>query len=913
MSVRNLDPLFRPGSVALIGASEREGSVGAAVTRNLLGGGFSGDIWLVNPRHKRIFDCPAWPDVGSLPAVPDLAVVATPASTVEGVIKDLAEKGCRTVVVITAGFGEGADGRGGARGQALLDAARPHLLRIVGPNCVGLMLPRVGLNASFAAVTPPGGALAIVSQSGAIVTAVADWAADRGIGFSSLISMGDMLDVDFGDVLDMLAQDSKTKAVLLYVEAITHARKFMSAARALSRLKPVIVMKSGRHTEGALAAASHTGAMAGSDATYDAAFRRAGLVRVYTMDEMFAAVETLALTDPPPGDRLAIVSNGGGFGVLATDALMDFGGRLAELSPETVKTLDSDLPSTWSGANPIDIIGDATGARYAATLEAVGADSGVDAIIALNAPTALASSQDAARAAIAAALPKDVPLLTAWLGGEKARTARQLFVEAGIPTFDSPSDAVRAFMHLVEYRRGQQALRETPPSIPEGEIPPDIDAARRIVDAALQEGRELLTEPEAKAILAAYHIPVVPTQTVVDAGEAAGAAERLGFPVVLKILSRQITHKSDVGGVALNLADGAEVREAASRMLEQVSRLSPGASIDGFVVQPMVSRPHAHELILGASEDPQFGPVLLFGHGGTATEAVSDTAVALPPLNLLLARQLMERTQIWRLLRGFRDRPAADLHAVAVSLVRVSTLIADLEQVAELDINPLLADETGVIALDARIVIRPAAAGERAVRLSIRPYPTELEDIVQHRGGRYLIRPIRPEDEPGLVAAFQSMSPKDIRTRFFALMKVFPSALAARLTQIDYDREMAFVLLDEPAQSEDAGTGQTVGAPEFEHALGVVRMSADPDFETAEFAITIRSGKQNRGYGHLLLARLIDYARQRGLSELYGQVLSDNRHMIDLGRSLGFKATAIPEERGTVRLTLALGQASGPR
>lgn len=888
MTIRNLDPLFRPRSVALVGASETAGSVGDAVTRNLLGGGFEGDIWLVNPRHAKVHGARAWPDIASLPAVPDLAVVATPSAAVAGIIRDLGEKGCRTVVVITAGFAAPK-----AR-QALLDAAQPHLLRIVGPNCVGLMLPRVGLNASFASVTPPSGKLAIVSQSGAIVTAVADWAADRGIGFSSLISMGDMADVDMGDVLDMLAQDHQTKAVLLYVEAVTHARKFMSAARALSRQKPVIVMKSGRHTEGARAAASHTGAMAGSDATYDAAFRRAGLVRVYSMDEMFEAVQTLALSGPPPRDRLAIVSNGGGFGVLATDALIDFGGRLADLAPETIKGLDAVLPPTWSRANPVDMIGDANGARYAATLEAVAADAGVDAIIALNAPTALASSEDAARATIGANLPSDVPLLTAWMGGNDARAARRMFTEAGIPTYDSPHDAVRAYMHLVSYRRGQQALRETPPSTSPGEPLPDVAAARRIIDTALMEGRDLLTEPEAKAVLAAYHIPVTAMETVTDAEAAVAAAERLGFPVVLKVLSHQITHKSDVGGVALNLTDRAAVHDAATRMLERIADVAPDATVDGFVVQPMVRRPQAHELIVGASEDPQFGPVLLFGQGGTATEAIADTEIALPPLNVLLARQLMRRTRIWRLLKGFRDRPQADLEAIELTLVRVSRLIADLESVAELDINPLLADETGVIALDARIVVKPAERGERAARLAIRPYPAELERTVEHRGRPYLVRPIRPEDEPELVKAFQTMAPDDIRTRFFAPMKTLPPNMAARLTQIDYDRQMALVLFEAAASGDSAG------------ALGVARLSADPDFETAEFAITIRSGEHHHGYGSLLLSLLIDYARDRGLVELYGHVLADNHHMIDLARKLDFEVAADPEERGTMRVSLAL-------
>ncbi len=890
MTIRNLGHMLAPKSVAFFGASEREGTVGGMVSRNLLAGGFGGDIWFVNPHHDTILGQPVFKDAASLPAAPELAVLATPPPTIPALIGELGALGTRAAVVITAGFGEGGDHVGAKLAQAALDAARPHLLRILGPNGVGLLVPGIGLNASFAPAESRPGRIAFLSQSGAVITSVLDWAAEHGIGFSCIASLGDMIDVDFGDLLDWLAQDRETDAVLLYIEGVTQARKFMSAARALARIKPVVVMKAGRHAEGARAAASHTGAMAGADAVYDAAFRRAGLVRVYDMLEMFAAVETLALAEPPKNDRLAIVSNGGGVGVLATDRLTDLGGRLAELAPETVEALNGVLPSTWSHGNPIDIIGDATGPRYAAAIKAVAADRGVGAILVLNAPTALASSQDAANAVVEAA-PKRPPLLTSWLGGTGAEAARQQFTDAGIATYDTPSEAVRAFMYLVDYAQGQQALMETPQAIP-ANTPPDRAAARAIIEGALKAERTLLTEPEAKSVLAAYGIAVAETRIARDAAEARDLAEAIGYPVAVKILSREITHKSDVGGVALELIDAAAVEAAVAEIETRVRAARPDAHIDGYAVQAMIDRPGAQEVIVGVADDPQFGPVILFGHGGTAAEAIDDKALALPPLNLNLAHALMRRTRVHRLLKGFRDRPPADLDAVAAVLVRLSWLVADFPEIAELDINPLLADPTGAIALDARIVVRAAPDGDPTARFAIRPYPVELEAEVEHRGKKYLLRPIRAEDEPALIAAFAQMTPEDIRMRFFAPVKQMSHALAARLTQIDYDREMAFVLLD------PRGEGNQL--------YGVVRLSADPDFETAEFAITVMSGEGGKGYGYLMMERIIDYARSRGIGLVVGDALGENQRMIALARSLGFTVRPAPEEMSIMRLELKL-------
>ena len=872
MTVRNLDGLFKPASVALIGASNEPSSAGAVVARNLRRGGFAGPIMLVNPKYPQIDGEPCYPDVASLPTAPDLAVVVTPPHTVPAIIAALGAKGSKAAAVITAGFGEGGAERGRALRQAMLEAARPHLLRIAGPNCLGVMVPGRGLNATFAHLAAKAGKLAFVTQSGAIMTGILDWASARGIGFSHLVSVGDMADVDFGDLLDYFAQDRATSAILLYMEAVSHARKFMSAARAASRRKPVIVLKAGRHAEGARAVRSHTGALAGADGVYDAAFRRGGMLRVRSLQGLFDAAGILATSPPVKGDRLAILGNGGGFGVIATDAVIDEGGRLAELAPGTLERLNAVLPATWSHGNPVDIIGDAPGRRYADALSILFEDPGVDAILVLNCPTGIASSVDAAEAVVNEARRRSPhpPLIASWVGDSPAvDEARRMLGTSGVPVYGTPGQAVSAFMHLVRYRVSQQELMETPASVPD-EFTPDAAAARALIDGALASGRDWLTESEAKGLLAAYRIPVAESRTVADAEEAVAAAKAIGFPVVVKILSPDITHKSDVGGVALNLADAVQVRAAALAMRARTAEAAPQARIEGFVVQPMIRRPNAQELIVGASEDRQFGLVILFGHGGTAVEVVADRALALPPLNMRLAHDVIAQTRVSRLLRGYRDRPPADLDAIAMTLIKVAQLVVDFAEVAELDINPLLADEDGVIALDARIRVAPATApAER--RLAIRPYPKELEDEIKLTGGRTLVlRPIRPEDEPMLIAGFNKLSPELVRLRFFAPIKELTHETAAGLTQIDYDREMALVLADR----DPPGVAQL---------YAVARFSTDPDQEKAEFALTVRDDVTGKGFGPLLLRRLIDYARQRQIGEIFGHVLRENaEHAGDL-------------------------------
>jgi acetyltransferase len=894
MSVRNLDKLFRPQSVALIGATDRPSSVGAVLVRNLRRAGFKGRLLLVNPQHSELDGLPVYADIKSLPETPDLAVIVTPPASVPELIAELGARGTKAAVIITAGFGElGEEGR--ALQRRTLEAAQPHLVRLIGPNCVGIMVPAIGLDASFSHIAPPPGHLAFVSQSGALITAVLDWAAPRQIGFSHVVSLGDMADVDFGDMLDYLASDADTRAILLYVEAITHARKFMSAARAAARGKPVLVVKTGRFPEGARAATSHTGALAGSDAVYDAAFRRAGMLRVDTMAELFDAVETLVLTRPQQGDRLAILTNGGGPGVMATDALIALGGKLATLAPETVARLDQVLPRTWSRANPVDIVGDASGRRYADALAIMLEDPGLDAVLVLNVPTALAEPTEAAQAVIAmrAAQPParmvGRNLLTAWLGESAAAAARRCFAEARIATYDTPDDAVRGFMHRVRYRRNQELLMETPAARSDNFVPNE-DTVRKLLGRVSAANPTWLDADDVAVILAAYGIPLPKSRIVAEPAAAAAAAREIGFPVALKIRSPDLTHKSDVGGVALNLGNDARVQSEAAAMLERVRKAHPEARLQGFLVQEMVVRPGALELIVGLLDDTVFGPVVMFGQGGTAVELLHDTTLELPPLNAALARAAMARTRIWRLLQGYRGQPPAALDSIAEVLIRVAQLAADHPEIQELDINPLLADAHGVVAVDARIRAAPAAR-PGATRLSISPYPKEFESTETLADGtRLVLRPVRPEDEVVLHDLASHMSADDLRLRFFTPMKGLTHALAARLSQIDYDRETALL-----ARLADPGT-----------AVGVVRYSADPDNRRAEFAIALRSDWKGRGVGHALMTRLIAIAQGRGIGEMFGDVLRENEPMLELSRHLGFTVTSHPSDTELVRVTKPL-------
>ncbi len=889
MSIRNFDALFTPTSIALIGASRTPRSVGNVLARNLLSGGFAGPVMFVNPHAEAIEGHQCFASIAALAVKPDLAVVATPAASVPGIVKELALNGCRACVVISAGLDALAGGS--TLRQQTLDAARPHLMRLVGPNCLGLISTPLGINASFSHLMPPPGDIALISQSGAIVTAVLDWANARGIGFSHVVSLGDMGDADFGDMLDFLSMDRATRSILLYVENITFAKKFMSAARIAARLKPVLVIKAGRSAEGARAALSHTGALAGSDAVYDAAFRRAGIVRVTAIEDLFQAAAMLATGMRVDGDRLTILTNGGGAGVLAVDALEAVGGNLAGMNPDTKLALDGVLPSMWSKANPVDIIGDASGARYAAALEILIPDKASDAILVINCPTAVADGMDAGKAVADAAVTRPhFPILANWLGGTAAAPVRSFFASQKIASFDSPEDAVRAFTNLVAYRRNQELLMETP-SAGVTIAPSAVTEARNLIAKATAEGRTTLSEWEAKSVLALFGIPTVPTYLVTNAEDAQRRFADVGSPAVLKIVSPDVSHKSDAGGVRLNIGSAAEMAEAVAAMTEAVARAVPGARIEGFTVQPMIVRSEAHELIVGIAADRTFGPVVLFGRGGKATEVIGDRAIGLPPLNSVLAERMIQGTEISRLLAGFRDVRPVPMEWLTDVLIRLSELTVLLPEIAELDINPLLADGDGVIALDARVELR--ASGTTAAEPAIRPYPRALEQMIELRDGTsFHLRPIRPEDETALAQMVLQCEPDDLRLRFMGPMKTLPHKMAARFSQIDYDREIALIAV---APSSGFGEG-----PIF----GVVRLIADPENHTAEFAVLVRSDMKGRGLGYQLMNAILQHARERGLKRVFGEILRQNTTMLKMTRELGFTAGPVEPLSDVAHMTI---------
>jgi len=802
-------------------------------------------------------------------------------------------RGTKAAIIISAGFGDLDEKRGKAMQQKLVDVARHYHIRIIGPNCLGILVPHIGLNASFSHINSRKGELAFISQSGAIMTSVLDWATTRGIGFSHLVSLGDMADVDFGDMLDYLANDRHTRAILLYIEAITSARKFMSAARAAARMKLVLVVKVGRHFEGAQAAATHTGALAGEDDVYDAAFRRAGMLRIFSLEEVFDSLETLSNAKPPRGDHMAVLTNGGGLGVLTADALIDHGGQLACLSSKTIEQLDQVLPSTWSHRNPVDIIGDATANRYASALQILNQDNNIDATLVLNCPTAIASSIEAARAVVDNAPDSQQALILAsWVGEQSANDTRDIFIKHHIPVYDTPEQAVRAFMHLVNYRRNQDMLMETPPSVPEA-FSIDTEKARDLIEKVLLGDRCWLNALESKELLIAYNIPVVSTTVVQTVEQAVKMAAKIGSPVALKVVSPDIIHKSDVGGVTLNLMGAEAVYKAAKEMLKQIKNAQPQARLEGFSVEPMLGSQDAYELLIGMVEDADFGPVIAFGRGGTAVEVINDKVLGLPPLNMHLAREMISRTNVYKLLKGYRGFPPANIDATALTLIKVAQLIIDNPEIVELDINPLLVDANDVVALDFRIKIKKTSE-VGANRLAIRPYPKELEEIIPLGDGRtLLLRPILPEDEPALQAGFAKLTPEEIRFRFFVPIKVLSHVAAARFTQIDYDREMAFLLTDS-------------GIPGKTSIYGVVRLIADANIERAEFAIIVSHEMTGMGLGIVLMRRIIDYAKNSGITEIYGEVLAENKTMLKLCKVFGFSQKRDPEDFSIINVSLKL-------
>ena len=869
-----LAPLFEPTSVAVIGASSRDGAVGSVLIQNMREAAYQGALYAVNPKHRTVHGVTCYRSIAELPSAVELAVVATPAATVPSVIQECGRVGIRHAVVITAGFSEtGAEGT--ALEQTLLANAQRYGLRLIGPNCLGIMRPAIGLNATFARGNAASGPLGIISQSGAICTALLDWARPNGIGFSSVVSLGGSADVDFGEIIDYLAYDSRTEQILLYIEGIRDARRFMSALRAAARVKPVIVMKGGRHPTGMRAAVSHTGAMVGADDVFDAAIRRTGAVRVTTIGQLVAAAQALSSRVRPRGNRLAIITNGGGPGVLAADRATDLGVPLAELLPQTIDALKEKLPANWSHGNPIDLIGDADSARYSAAVSACLADTQVDGVLAILTPQAMTAPTEVARAAVAATGGSTKPLLAAWMGEEQVIEGRAVFQAAGVPVFRTPEPAVEMFAHVASFYGNQRMLMQTPGPLCE-QVAPDIESARRIIAVALEAGITTLSSADSKALLAAFHIPVARTLAARSPDEAIAKAQELGFPVVLKIDSPDITHKTDVDGIRLNLRDPEAVTLAYGSVLSAARRSAPEARITGVTVENMVSRANGRELMIGVLSDNVFGPAITFGAGGTAVEVLNDRSVGLPPLNSFLVAEMIRSTRVSKLLAAFRGMPAADATAIENVLLRVSEMVCELPSIREMDLNPLLADDSGAIVVDARVILAPRQPAVRPYEhMAIHPYPANLvSEWSAPDGTPVTIRPIRPEDAEIEHAFVQSLSPEAKYMRFMgSIMNLTPTMLA-RFTQVDYDREMALI--------------GVVHAEGRERQIGVGRYIINTDGESCEFAIVVAETWQGRGLGRHLMLKLIAIARARGLKNMAGQVLVANTQMLGLATALGF-------------------------
>jgi acetyltransferase len=893
MTIRNLDKIFKPRRIAVIGASNTQGTVGYTLLRNLIGSGYNGVVYPINPKHEAVQGIEAHRNVAELPHAPDLAIVCTPGASVPGVVRECGEAGVRGIVIISAGFREVGDAGRQLEDQVRAEASKFDGMRIVGPNCLGFIVPSLHLNASFAAGTPKPGRIAFISQSGALCTSVLDWALETGVGFSHFVSIGNMLDVGVDDLIDYFAADAHTESLILYVESVTEAREFMSAARAFARKKPIVAYKAGRFAESAHAAASHTGALAGVDAVYEAAFERAGIERVFAVDDMFDCAELLARQTLPRGARLAIVTNAGGPGVMAVDQLISRQGVLAQLSPETISQLNAKLPPFWSHGNPVDVLGDAPAERYADAVAAVLADPGVDAVLVVLTPQAMTDPTSTARA-VAKAIERPVkPVLAAWMGGPAVRPGRQILIEAGIPTYGAPEAAVRAFMHLVSYARNRETLYETPRDVPVA-FQLDRSQIRTRRSELLGGPARILSEDASKELLSLYGIPITQPVAAEGADAAVAAARQIGYPVVLKVLSPDITHKTDVGGVLLNLTSDREVREAFDKIVASAREKRPDARIEGVTVQPMVVASKGFELILGSKQDPVFGSVILVGMGGVAAEVFQDRALGLPPLNERLAYHMLESLRSWPLLKGYRGRPGVDLERLVEVLMRFSYLVAESPEIQELDINPLLVMPDRLIALDARVVVGPGVArpARPYAHLAIHPYP---EEFVQERslndGTRVVLRPIKPEDEPMWHELLASCSAQSLWFRFRYLFKEATHEMASRFCFIDYDRELAIV-----AEIEEDGRRRLIGTG---------RLVADVDHVTAEYAVLVVDAWQGRGVGSVLTDYCLEIARQWNVRQVFGETSTDNARMLGLFRNRGF--TLRQDEPQTVLAEKSLG------
>ncbi len=882
MSKHYLSPLFSPHSVAVIGASNRVNSVGGVVFKNMLQSGYQGKLYAVNPNHAEIQGQHAYASIEQIEETVDLAVIITRAATVPDIIESCGKHGVRFALVLSAGFRETGP-QGALLERAVVENARRYGMRLIGPNCLGILCPRVGLNATFSKEGAKAGGLALISQSGAFCTAIMDWARPNDVGFSSIISMGAAAGMDFGEILDYLASDPHTESILLYIEGVQHARSFMSALRAVTRIKPIFVVKAGRHEVGSKAVFSHTGALVGADDVFDAALQRAGVVRVNTIVQLFSAAQALSTHFHPSGSRLAIVTNGGGPGVMAADRAADLGVIIATLSENTLSQLNAGLPDTWSHGNPLDIIGDATAERYRHAVTHCMQDDGVDGVLVILTPQAMTQPLEVAQAIIEIAAEFDKPLIACWMGEAQVAESRQAFNQAKIPNFRTPEPAVEVFSFISAYYQNQKLLMQTPGPISRYS-PPDVEGARLVIEGALAEHRKVLSEMESKAILAAFHIPIAKAIVAHSPSEALLIAEQLGLPVAMKINSPDITHKSDVGGIRLNLGNAQAVRSAYHEIIQSVQKNNAGARIDGVVVEPMIIKPNGRELMVGVTTDPVFGPVITFGTGGVLVEVLGDRAVTLPPLNRFLVKDMIQRTRIAKLLMAFRNLPSIDMAALESVLLRVSEMVCELPWVKEMDINPLIVDEDGACAVDARMVVDyllPSA--DRYAHMAIHPYPVRLITRWQLPDGTDLtIRPIRPEDAEIEQEFVRGLSAESKYFRFMDTLQELSQPMLVRFTQIDYDREMALIAVLEQDNQEKE--------------LGACRYVTSADGQSCEFALVVADEWQRKGIGNKLMNCLFNAARAKGIKIMEGEVLATNRSMLELVRRLGFEVSASEED-----------------
>ncbi len=895
MNTHYLTGLFNPRSVALFGASDRPDAVGGIVLRNLLESDYKGRIYPVNPKRDEVQGRKAYASLADIHDPVDLAVVATPAATIPAIVEACGEHGVGMMLILSAGFRE--TGPQGLRlEQQVTSLAARHGIRLMGPNCLGIIRPDQGLNITFGHNNARPGNLALVSQSGAICTAILDWAESNEIGFSAVVSTGIAADLDFGDYLDYLVSDPQTRSILLYIEGVKDARRFMSSLRAAARIKPVIALKVGRHAAGAEASMSHTGALVGSDETFSAALSRSGVLRVESISQLFAAAKALSTSHyRRPSEKLVIITNGGGPGVMAADRATDHSIELSVLGEETIAALNQVLPSVWSHANPVDIIGDATPERYRAAIDICLKDPGVDGAIVILTPQAMTQPTAVAQAIIEAAAESKKPILASWMGGKQVAEARQLLTNARIPEFRTVENAVDAFSYLARYNRNQRFLLQTPSRLPRGE-PADVEGARLIIEGVLNEQRKVLNEPESIAVLRAFGIPAAQSAVARSPNEALIIAESIGFPVAMKVLAKNISHKSDAGGVRLNINGAQEVRRAYRDLLDGVRARVPDAEIEGVNIARMYRSPNGRELMMGIIRDPVFGPVVSFGSGGVTVEVMGDSAISLPPLNRRLAQDLVNRTRVSRMLGAFRHMPAVDMDQLVDVLLRVSNMACELPEVQEMDINPLIMDDKGIVAVDARLRVDfPKPSTDPYSHLAIHPYPAHLASSFQLADGTDVtIRPIRGEDAEMEAAFVRNLSTETKYFRFMNALQELSREMLVRLTQIDYYNEMALIAV--------RGDGQGEG----EEQIGVVRYTTNLDQTSCEFALVVGDRWTGQGIGHQLMLKLMEIARDRGLERMEGQVLSNNARMLHLMKSLNFHIENDPDDPAVKRVITPL-------